>query len=386
MTNQIDTSDTPLMPGGDLTGNQMKDHIGKGAANLLIVDAYAHALDRLDIHPPSSPPPDWYPVLSEKLESAKQHSKNWLNVSAEIGATIPSTIIEYSSEFKAAAGLIESAIKKIQTDGLKPGSAEYEQQIRKISKLLGALKQKLAEIDSNIIIVGKKLARAQKDAAADFTALSNGIGSIQQAEASLSELIDDINIDIETLHQKIDVENAAFTASAIGLGVGLFMLIAGIALTVATGGAGAPILVAIGGGILTIGGAAGMIATKELIREQTKKIAEKTKDLRDDQRQIVVLQGLYSTIKALENQNISAQSAMSTIRTQWAVISDTLDDIISKVNATMTEPDADPIHVILNPLFLQAAVNEWGVLVKLITAFQDARPDPQQDTIRPDAA
>ena len=363
----IKTTTSPLTPGGGASGDEMKHKLGAGAANLLIVNNFALALQQVSISPPSTPPPAWYNTLAHQLDTAKGHANNWLSIADEIGAVIPATVIEYGSEFQAAAELILQQIEVAQ--GSEPGSKAYKKAIKTILTYLGALQSKLGSIHTSVSDAAFKLHTAQVNAAADFEAFTNGVGSIQKAKAHLEDLIGEINIDIHILHAKIDSENKLLTDSIIGLGVGLLALVAGIALAIVSGGTLSG-LVVVGGGLVTAGGVAGITATEVLMKQQSAEIIKKTAMLKNDERQIAVLGGLNATLDSLMKHSRDAQSAMSTIAVMWTAIDKVLSDLINNVNKTLTHPKDHPLEDILNPLAIATAAQEWKALVELVANFQ----------------
>ena len=163
----------PLVPGGKTTGADVRKTMGSGMASIAVVNAYALSLEQLAIHPPTTPPPDWFDALSAKLDIAKGHGKAWLQTSTSISSTIPTTIIEFGSEFQAAATLIEAELKK--ADGLDPKSKQYADIVAQVKVYLGGLRTKLVAIDAMTLSVATQLNTAQNDAAADFEALTTGV-------------------------------------------------------------------------------------------------------------------------------------------------------------------------------------------------------------------
>jgi hypothetical protein len=139
--------------------------------------------------------------------------------------------------------------------------------------------------------------------------------------------------------------------------------VAGIALAVVTFGLG--VVVAVGGGLVTLAGAGTAIAMGVLIKEQHEQIARDQIDLDDESRQIVVLSGLNTSIQNLRDQNTAAQQALTQIREMWTTFDRTLEHIIELVGEA-----EDPLHTVLDELWVRSALEEWTTLVEFATALE----------------
>lgn len=355
------TTPTGSSPASGVSPDDANQAIASGVANMHIVTAYALAVQHTAIHPASDPAPTWFDALSANLDVAKSHAQKWIDLVPELTATIPSAVIDYGSEFKAAADLILRLLQQAQ--GLAPGSAEYAALVTKAIDYLTALRGELTAIDGALDSAGKQLDSFQAAAEADFTSLTQGVDSIQAAEAGLAVQIAKAKADIEVLNAKIASENSLLTDSLIGLGLGLLVLVAGIALAVVTFGLG--VVVAVGGALVTLGGAGTAIAMGVLIKEQHEQIARDQVDLNDESRQIVVLSALNTSIQNLRDQNAAAQQALTHIREMWTTFDKTLEHIIDLVGNA-----EDPLNTVLDELWVRSAVEEWTILVQFATALE----------------
>ncbi len=348
-------------PASGVAPQDAKHAIASGMANMHIVTAYALAVQHTEIHPATDPAPDWFAALSANLDVAKGHAQQWIDLVPDLTSTIPTAVINYGSEFKAAAGLIVQLLRQAQS--LTPSSSEYQALVKKAVDYLTALRGELTTIDGALDAAGQQLDGFQSEAEADFTSLTQGVNSIQAAEAGLAVQIAKTKADIDILNSKIASENALLTDALIGLGLGLLVLIAGIALAVVTFGLGT--VVAIGGGLVTLGGAGTAIAMGVLIKEQHEKIAQDQVDLDNESRQIVTLSGLNTSIQNLRDQNTAAQQALTQIREMWKTFDKTLEQIIDLVGRA-----EDPLHTVLDELWVQSALDEWTTLVDFATALE----------------
>lgn len=355
-----------------------KHAIAAGVANMHIVTAYALAVQHTGIQPATDPAPDWFNALSTNLDTAKGHAQNWIDLVPDITATIPSTVINFGSEFTAASNLILGLLEQAQ--GLAPTSQEYQALVKKAVAYLTALRAELTTIDTTLDSAGKQLDGFQSAAEADFQALTQGVNSIQGAEAGLAVQIANATADIQVMQAKIDGENKLLTDSLIGLGLGILVLVAGIALAVATVGLGT--IVAVGGGLVTLAGAGTAIAMGVLIKEQQDNIARDQVDLTNEHRQIVVLGALNASIQSLRDQNTAAQQALTQIREMWTTFDKTLEQIIYLVGKA-----EDPFNTVLDELWVRSALDEWTTLVKFATALEGMTVQQQdQGMVTPGAS
>jgi hypothetical protein len=355
------TTPTSSGPASGVSPDDAKQAIASGLANMHIVTAYALAVQHTEINPATDPAPAWFDALSANLDVAKGHAQKWIDLVPDLTATIPSTVINFGSEFKAAADLILELLQ--QAEGLAPSSPQYKALVTKAIDYLTALRGELSTIDGAMDSTGKQLDGFQSSAEADFTSLTQGVDSIQTAEAGLAVQIAKAKADIEVLNAKISSENSLLTDSLIGLGLGILVLVAGIALAVVTFGLG--VVVAVGGGLVTLAGAGTAIAMGVLIKEQHEQIARDQIDLDDESRQIVVLSGLNTSIQNLRDQNTAAQQALTHIREMWTTFDRTLEHIIELVGEA-----EDPLHTVLDELWVRSALEEWTTLVEFATALE----------------
>lgn len=370
------TGSTPTgsSPASGVSPDDAKHAIASGVANMHIVTAYALAVQHTEIHPATDPAPAWFDALSANLDVAKGHAQKWIDLVPDLTATIPSTVINFGSEFKAAADLILELLQ--QAEGLAPSSPQYKALVTKAIDYLTALRGELSTIDGAIDSTGKQLDGFQSSAEADFTSLTQGVDSIQTAEAGLAVQIARAKADIEVLNAKISSENSILTDSLIGLGLGLLVLIAGIALAVVTFGLG--VVVAIGGGLVTLGGAGTAIAMGVLIKDQHEQIARDQIDLDNESRQIVVLSALNTSIQNLRDQNTAAQQALTHIREMWTTFDKTLEHIIDLVGEA-----EDPLNTVLDELWVRSALEEWTTLVEFATALEGMAVSQQDQGMVP---
>ena len=183
-------------------------------------------------------------------------------------------------------------------------------------------------------------------------ALSDGTSNIQKAEASLQADINKMNNAIKVLNATIAEENKAIAYSAIGIGVGIFLTIAGIALAPETGGSS--LVVAGTGALLVVGGAVTWGIMQHKINGQFDEIAKDQSRLNDDERQIVALKGLDASSSMVLSNISTSEDALSAFRTSWAVFQGELQGVARKLEAA-----EGALSTIVQQAFTNAAADEW---------------------------
>ncbi len=353
----------PPEPVRELTLEEAKKIVFDASIYLHIVTAAALATEHTDIQPVSDPPPPWFDELKANLDTAKAHARQWVKFVPDVGSTIPAAVIDFGSTFKAAADQILSILEHAKN--LDPKSAKYKQLFDEAVEYLEALRGQLTEIDTRVETAGARLADFQTLFGTDHQALVEGVNSIQKAEDNLLDDIIEIDTDIGKLESRIEFEHNLLGPSMIGLALGLLVLIAGIALTIVTGGAGAPIVAAIGGGLLAGAGLGGGIAIGVLMAQQRGEIEKKLRGKDKDKAQIMVLGALSASIKNLKTRNEDAQKALTAFREIWSTFDKTLDNILTKLKKA-----EDPLHVVLDVLWVNSAKNLWEELVNFAEAIE----------------
>jgi hypothetical protein len=296
-----------------------------------------------------SPKPDWFDDLNSKLDTAKVHAGDWINTLApSVTGGVPVQVINYGTTYSA---LTQSILSIVQAHPDAQGADnEYVVQVH---ELVAALEQQVQQIITNCDTTAGQLESWGKLMQASHDALSTGASSIQKAESSLSADVAKMNEAIKVLNDTIRKENIAIAASAGGIGLGLILVIAGIALAPETGGAS--LLVAGTGGLLIVGGAVTWGIMQKKINEQFDEIAKDQSELADDQRQIVALQGLASASNQAVQYITDSTNALSDFRTSWAIFQGELNGVLTKLEAAEAA-----LSTIVEGAFTQAAANEWA--------------------------
>jgi hypothetical protein len=213
------------------------------------------------------------------------------------------------------------------------------------------------DIDQKLKTWGQKIQSAHD-------ALQTGAVNIQKAETDLQTDIGKMNTAIESLHSKIDTENKVIAGAAIGVGVGIFVMIVGIALVPETGPVGAAI--AVSGGALIVGGAVTWGVMQNKINNQFDQINKDTKELDDDKRQLISLQGLARGAKAVVDNLATTSQALSELRTFWGTFKGELEGVQTKLQNAEAG-----LSTIVQDAFTQAAADEWNMVVQTATQLSE---------------
>ncbi|MDD1015697.1 alpha-pore-forming cytotoxin MakA [Pseudomonas rubra] len=315
-----------------------------------------------------SPKPSWFDDLSSKLDAAKATAQDWIdNLAPEITGGVPLQVINYGSTYSALSAQIQQIVQ-----AHPDASGADNMYVKQVNQLVDALVQELTAVLKNADATSKKLTDWGDKMQKSHDDLTSGAANIQSAEADLQGDINKMNEAIKALNQTIANENKAIAASAGAIGLGILLTVVGIALAPETGGAS--LLVAGTGGLLVVGGAVTWGIMQKKINDQFDEIAKDQKELGNDQRQMVALQGLASSTSQAATYITTSTSALSDLRTSWNVF----EGELSYVSEELKKAEGS-LSTILQGAFTAAASKEWddattfaqqiaGAPVKLATA------------------
>ena len=308
------------------------------------------------------PKPKWFDDLNKKLDNAKANAADWINnLAPDITGGVPLQVINYGTTYDALSAQINDIVTAHPT-----ACGKDNQYVKEVHELISALESSISEIithaentSSSLEAWGEKMQKSHDD-------LSKGAANIQNAEADLSSDIGKMNAAIKALHATIAKENIAIAASAGGIGLGLILLVAGIALAPETGGAS--LLVAGTGGLLVVGGAVTWGVMQAKIDKQFDEIAKDQKELNSDKRQLVALQGLASASSQSISYINTSTTALSEFRTSWSVFQGELEAVKDKL-----QKGEDSLEVIVAGAFAAAAQKEWDVATAFASEIASAK-------------
>lgn len=347
----------------------VKAKTATGVTSLNIITAACHAILNTSMSlPPGLKKPTWFDELTQHLGDAKELAREWIDTLApDLTASLPNKVINYDTEYNAITNQI---IKIADANPMAKGADDPN--VKNVFALIDALKTQVGTIHDDIAAEDAKLVKWGTKMQAAHDALSNGVASIQAAEADLAGDIGKMEADISRLKALIDGENKAICAAAIAVGVGIFVAIVGAALAVVTLGAG---LVVAGVGVAAVvGGAVTWGIMQQRINNQYDQIAKDQKQKSADQQQLIALKGLELGTSQTISSIATATSALSSVRAMWKLFAGELQGVIDQLN----QADKN-LALIVNEAFVNGAAEEW----KLAATFaqQLLAPPVRTDTI-----
>lgn len=325
-----DPSSAPTTGSGSLAPpnlDQHKDTLAGHLSAVLQIRGYALAVENTVLTQISDPPPDWWDQVTGSLATAQTHTKTWTEtLEPAITSTIPQSVIAMGSKFTTAADDILSILAASPVPS-------PDQQATILSDLQW-MSEHLAKSLDDISTLSQTFTTFQSDSGKDFTALSAGNASIQQAILSDTNVITRLNGDIASAQADIAADKAAMTAAGIAGGVGLFVGVGVMGLGAAGTGPLAPVAIAVGA-LIMVGSIVEMAA---VIGVYAKKLADAQTRLNDDQaeltaegQQVASLTLVSNTVDGLVEQNKAMGQSLSEIADWWAGTKAKLDTVIDDV-------------------------------------------------------
>jgi hypothetical protein len=313
----------------------------------LITQACHGILNTVFIAP--TPKPVWFDDLQAKLDDAKVVATDWItNIAPGVTGGVPVQVINYGTTYSAVSASIQSIVEQYPD-----AQGADDKHVQDVHRLVSALEEAVQGIITNAQTTAATLATWGTQIQKAHDELTTGAASIQTAETNLTTDIQNMNSAIDTLNKAIHQENLVIAGSAAGIGVGLLLVVAGIALAPESGGAS--LVVAGTGGVLIIGGAVAWGLMQAKINGQFKQIAADQNELQDDQRQIVALQGLSSASNQSIQYTTDSSNALSDFRTSWVVFQGELQGVMAKLQSAESS-----LSTIVAGAFTAAADAEWA--------------------------
>lgn len=318
----------------------------------LITQACEGILNINFTEPPGKP--DWFPGLNNELEEAKKVARTWVNTLApSITAGAPALVVNYEPIFKATSTKIET-IAKEYPDAQGPDDPHVKQIQVYISELLGELGTILREAETT----NAGLASWADEIEDAHTKLSSGAATIQNAETQLHAEITKMEGALAVLKAEIAAENAALVNSELAVAGGVFLGVAGIALTLGTGPWG---LVVVGiGATLVIGGAVEWSKFQKKLNEHFDEVSADQSELSADEAAVVALEGLSAASSQATGYASDASRELSRLRTQWKGF----EDELKGVQRTLDRAEAK-LSVAVQGTLDAAAKEEWEKAAEL---------------------
>jgi hypothetical protein len=343
------SSNAPAVKASPASTTTLQQKTQQAYLTLTLITQACHGILNTVLIAPS-PKPSWFDSLQAKLDTAKANATQWIDhIAPNVTAGVPVQVINYGTTYSAFTDQIMSIVNA--NPDAQGASNKYVLQVK---ELVAALEQSVASIIANAETTATTLQQWGDLMQKSHDDLVTGAANIQNAETDLTTDIAKMNNAISTLNEMIHKENIAIAASAGGIGLGILMLVAGIALAPETGGASA-YLVAGTGAALIIGGSITWGVMQAKIDKQFKEIAADQNELNDDKRQLVALQGLASASNQSIQYVTDSTNALSDFRTAWSVFQGELQGVKSKLDNAETS-----LSTLVQGAFTIAASNEWA--------------------------
>lgn len=295
------------------------------------LQVYAHTLSqtpiiRLD---PSIDRLSGSTVVSDLPAHQLVAQKNALKYIQEINPKIASMASDLSgfcnawtSEYDNLLNLAQAIDKPGNKDAFKGG----------VTILISAIAEKQDRIAAVIADLGDFLADIegdQRNLEQDSQNLTLALGG---ESGAIKQLKDSIAAD----HKAINADIAIITGGAVGVGLGVLMIVVGIAAEIFTAGASTAVVV---GGIAVIGGgtAAMAVAGKDLASKQAD-LAKLSQTLALDQLCLASTTQATHTIASLNGAIADASDAVTNLQKGWAAVKGDLQQIVDMLD--LADPKA----------------------------------------------
>lgn len=327
--------------------SELKEHTQKSFVTLnLITQSCEGVRNTVFIAPPEKP--SWFDDLNAKLGKAKGNATTWIDeLAPSVTAGVPKKVIDYQTTYEGLTNTIMGIVKEYpEAKGAEDPHVRLVHEL--VAELQGAVKEQIHGTE----LTATKLKEWGDAMQTSHDELTQGSASIQEAEVSMKSEIEKMEFAIKALESEIHAENIAIAASAGGIGLGLLLLVAGIALAPETGGAS--LLVAGTGGLLIVGGAVTWGVMQAKIDKQFKEVAEDQNKLAADKRQLVALKGLSTASNQAIQYTSDATKALSEFRTTWALFEGELEGVSQKLQRA-----EDSLSTVVEGAFTEAAAKEW---------------------------
>jgi hypothetical protein len=336
---------------------------------LQVITCCCHAVENTTFTA-STPKPKWFDGLNGKLDVAKANAKDWVdNLAVDATSSIPTSVIDYDTTYKALAQQIQDIAKA--HPNAKGKDNQYVQQVQ---ELLDALISSVGDIITSVKTLGTKLTAWGDKIQASHDDLQSGAADIQKAEVALEKDIAKMTAAIQKLNGQIDDENTKLALSAGAVGIGVFLLVVGLALAPVTGGLS--LLVSAVGAVGIVGGAVSWSDAQKQIDTLYSEIAVDQSEKTDDQKQLVALQGLAAATDLVVKTIAKASLALSGFGTQWGVFQKELQGVKTKLDAADKSLD-----VIVQGALSDGAQDEWDIAVAFAEKLTGAPAKVESKTL-----
>lgn len=326
------------------------------------VTAFALAVQRHTVIP-LEPEPDWYPRFKLDLALAQREADVWMTrLSPMMFSKVPQSIIDYGNLFDAAISEVMRVLAGMgDRDIPTPGER------RVLTRIFGVLLDELKTQKGTIAQLATELGEFRRNVRGFRTAFETARQAADRDRTDSSILRQQLQRDIDSLQAQAAAASSKMTASVIGLGLSLLVLVGAIGFAIASGGAAVPVIVGV---VAFIGVGAGIAGTVVFSREQSARLAEiqtKMAQLNAKDAIILALGQVASTIGRLTEQADKAIEGLGTLVNMWATLGTKLNSVINRVKSADTAEFTDTIEI-----FTNASKTAWDDLTSYALILQRA--------------
>lgn len=342
-----------------------------------IITAQCHAIINTVFESPEKKP-EWFDGLKAKLDDAKQVASEWIDeLGPAVSASIPISVVRYGTTFNASIVTINNLFEQNQ-DYRKKHDKEHDKERGKDDpSIVDSVSQIMQNLAGSVDVIKKKVDKKQQQLSdwgekmqKAHDALKGGAQSIQDTIADLKSDITKMDAAVKHQHELIDGYNKAIAYSAMAIGVGIFLCVAGVALAIATAGTAAIVAsgVAVVGAAGIVSGAATWGIMQKKIDEAYDTINDDLKEKASDQQQIISLKVLAAASDSAVTSMEQSTAALSDFRVTWKGFGDELKDVCDKL-----KEGADMKSVIMEKVMAMSAEGEWDKTVELAQNLLSAK-------------
>jgi hypothetical protein len=287
---------------------------------------YSHTVTQTNLGPvdPKNPP-TWYAELNSNLSAMKTHAQSWLDTTGPSMTNIPQAIVNFDNKFEGQYATIIDLLNAIG------GGTPTAQQKTDLLEVMNSLLSELTGQGEVINEANKALIGFNDNLTSDHTALTTGAASVTNAITADKDDVIKQNGRVKNLQADMATWQAVATAAEVAIGLSFFAAAIGLWMTIATFGAGALVLA---GGIVGLAASVGTtIAANVKIAQDASAILDAQNDISDDNKQVVILNTVASTVDGLMEQNATASKAMMVIMSDWGTLMTKMKSVIDDLDA-----------------------------------------------------
>lgn len=348
---------TALLVSSQPTQQQLADY----ANAIALVNNYAYSITNQSL-PVLNYPPSNYGQFTTMFAPAKQHALNWTDNIFVAMLQLPVTISQQAADlFDLESTMITAYLQALIAD---PTNAKAKQGLATaLTTLQTSIQQQVTTIEN----IETNLTGFANDIYADAQALT-GIAQDATADSGADQTqITNLQADITNLQSQIATAQFFLTVSEIGIGLSIFVGIIGAVVCFIPGaqGVGAGIIIAAVGGLA--GSIAGTVIESKAITAMQGQIDSDNTTISGLNQDIIILNGVSTTFTNLYNANQAAQTALSTIKSMWHQLDDTIGSVKTELADVAADTSSTQYQQALTDF--QVASTNWAEVVAFANAL-----------------